>query len=83
MLLYALLLDSAPSSNSGDQGRQSELRDQLRINIQELYYSLLTYEVQCVCYCYRESKITKALRALVTYDDWKGQSTLLGHFPKV
>lgn len=41
------------------------------------------YQMQCVCYCYRENRITKTLRAYVTLDDWKGefglQTGLLRH----
>lgn len=73
MLLHTLLLERAQPSSSVPDCRQAELRDSLKKSIQELYYSLLMYEIQCVCYCYRDSVIVKALRVLVTLDDWKGK----------
>ncbi|KAJ0108404.1 hypothetical protein J7T55_005381 [Diaporthe amygdali] len=45
------------------------------VALEELYYNLLIYEMQCVCYCYRDSHVKKTLQALVTLDDWKGRLT--------
>ncbi|KAI7781828.1 hypothetical protein LA080_014318 [Diaporthe eres] len=73
MLLHALLLERPKSSTSVHETQHPKLRDRLRKSIKELYTSLLMYEIQCVCYCYRGSHITKTLRALVTLDDWKGK----------
>lgn len=73
MLLHALLLEKPKSSTSVHENQHAKLRDRLRKSIQELYTSLLMYEIQCVCYCYRDRPITRTLRALVTLDDWKGE----------
>lgn len=73
MLLHTILLDREHSSTFVKDSQRTTLRGYLRKNIQELYYSLLLYEIQCVCYCYRDSQITNTLRALVTLDDWKGE----------
>lgn len=73
MMLHTLLLARTEPNISAYDCQQDELRDSLRKSIQDLYYSLLLYEIQCVCYCYRDSHITRTLRALVTLDDWKGK----------
>lgn len=75
MLLHTLLLERLQSSNPVHDNQHLKLRDRLRKSIQELYSSLLVYEMQCVCYCYRDSRITRTFRALVTLDDWKGKLT--------
>ncbi|KAG6357238.1 hypothetical protein INS49_015116 [Diaporthe citri] len=73
MLLHTLLLERAQPTTSVHDNQHAKLRDHLRKSIQELYTSLLLYEIQCVCYCYRDSHITRTLRALVTLDDWKAE----------
>lgn len=73
MGLHALFLERAPST-SEENSRRAELRICLRSHIRELYCSLLYYEMQCVCYCYRGNYMTRTLRALVALDDWKGGS---------
>lgn len=74
MLLHTLLLArTRPQASSAQDTQHAELRDGIRKSIQELYYSILLYEIQCVCYCYRESSIMKTLRVLVTLDDWKSK----------
>lgn len=74
MLLHTLLLTGTQLAHDC---QQAELRECLRKSIQELYYSLLLYEIQCVCYCYRDNYIIKTLRAFVTLDDWKGKYILI------
>lgn len=73
MLLHTLLLEQTPPSTDVHSFQQPELGNGLRKSIQELYYSLLLYEIQCVCYCYRDNNMVKMFRALVTLDDWKGK----------
>lgn len=74
MLLHSSLLERNQPRASVEDSQLAELHDCLASSIHELYYNLLIYEIQCVCYCYRGSQITKMLRALVTLDDWKGKS---------
>lgn len=73
MLLHTLLLEETQPSTSVRDSQHTKLRGCLSKSIQELYCSLLMYEMQCVCYCYRDSHIMRTLRALVTLDDWKGK----------
>lgn len=76
MVLHAVLLEKTQPATSIDEKQRVELHECLRKNIQELYYSLLLYQIQCVCYCYRDNHIIRMLRALVTLDDWKGKSSV-------
>lgn len=79
MSLHTLLLEQTPQSIDMHGCQRAELHHGLKKSIQELYYSLLLYEIQCVCYCYRGSNMIKMLRALITLDDWKGkQASLYG-----
>lgn len=73
MLLHTLLLEQTPQSIYVHGCQRAELHTGLQKSIQELYYSLLLYEIQCVCYCYRDNNMIKMLRALITLDDWKGK----------
>lgn len=60
--------------DSIDQDRKAEqLYSQFKNRILDLYTEILTYQMQSVCYCYHDHTIMKALRAVLTLDDWKGK----------
>jgi hypothetical protein len=79
MLLHTLLLEKTQSSTLKLNSQRAKLCGRLRKSIRELYCSLVTYQMQCVCYCYRRNHIVRTLRALATLDDWKGKSILSTH----
>lgn len=51
--------------------KDSQLCEELKHRIQELYVSILTYEMQCVRSYYHDNLIVRGLRAVVALDDWK------------
>lgn len=55
MLLHTLLLEETQPSISVRDVQHAKLRVGLKKSIQELYSSLLLYEMQCFCYCHRDS----------------------------
>lgn len=72
MSLVKSLLQRQHGPSLHDHGR-NELHDRLKGRIKDLYVSILTYEIQSVCYCYHDHPIVKALRAVILFDDWKGE----------
>lgn len=64
MALVKTLLDDCHT-------KDSQLRGELKHRIQELYVSILTYEMQCVRSNYHDNPIVRGLRAVVALDDWK------------
>ncbi|VUC35658.1 unnamed protein product [Clonostachys rosea] len=68
---FVHVLLQKPDETSSSQ--QARLREALTSKIADLYTALLRYEMQCVCYCYDTHPAVKALRAMVTLDDFEAR----------